>query len=128
MALASSRRPDLIEEEMMKQIKTEPLPKLKINKFNIFMNLMGNWYENLTEKERSQLTPKRFKRRAIHFLGELQVPYLNLPQGWVSTLVKTYDIKLYDKQKNKRVSKKDKDEDMEESTKVSSNYRISNRK
>jgi len=96
----ASQRPALVHVEM-----TSPngIPKLRVNKYRCFLEIMAAWYKDLSRKERKHLTTKRFKRRALLELERLQYEYNSLPQDWVSVLLEKYGVKLNEKRKRSRV-------------------------
>ena len=108
--LPSARRPAHIEEEKKKEeeVKKYPPIKVKINRSDLFISSMIQWYEELSAKRKKELTSFELKRKAVIKSEDIyRCPdaYNKLPPNWV-TLLRERGMVLRDEMKREQKKKR----------------------
>ncbi|CAL8084657.1 unnamed protein product [Orchesella dallaii] len=101
MALPNAKRPKIVDDELREELeaKRRRAIVIKVDKHKLFMDIMKAWYLGLRAIEKSRLSPKQLKRRAILVCYRNRIIYKRLPLNWVNQLRQDVGMKLYIKKK-----------------------------
>ncbi|CAL8075264.1 unnamed protein product [Orchesella dallaii] len=103
MALPTARRPKEVEEELQAELEAKQREFLKfpLDPKKLFMETMKTWYTELSQKEKSCLTRRKLKRKAVAYCYPRKMVYDRLPLDWVKRLQMECGLKFYEKPKRK---------------------------
>lgn len=76
--------------------------KLRINKVDLFIQTLGEWYLNLPKIKQENLSKKKFKRKALAEMLKLKLDKRHIPLTYIQLLEFYYAFKLKPEQKKQK--------------------------